>query len=137
MKVLWMTGFVAITAALTIAPTAPAGPQTNSSQEKSAGVQTLPLLLPLHDQRTSRTDLELSGDVPGSSAYAGRYVAYSDLLKLPQVTFTVTDDTNFPGKAQLGGIPLNELMQALHIPEENTLVAAVGDDKYEAHYSAE
>ncbi|HZD51206.1 MAG TPA: hypothetical protein VE178_20875, partial [Silvibacterium sp.] len=85
----------------------------------------------------SRTDLELSGDVPGSSAYAGRYVAYSDLLKLPQVTFTVTDDTNFPGKAQLGGIPLDELMQALQIPEENTLVAADCDDQYEGHYSAE
>ena len=67
----------------------------------------------------------------------GRYVAYSELLKLPQVTFTVTDDVNFPGKAEISGVYLSELMRMFNIPEKNTLVAAICNDEYEAHYSAE
>ena len=93
--------------------------------------------LTLHDSRTSPTDLELSGDVPGGSDYAGRFVAYSELLKLPQVTFTVTDDSNFHGRAQIQGIYLEQLLGALDIPSENTLIAAICDDGYEGHYPAE
>jgi mono/diheme cytochrome c family protein len=129
MKALWIPGLLAIASALTI------GTKTNDrgGQEKVAAVPRLPL----RESRTSATDLELSGDVQGAQAYAGKCASYAELFMLPQVTFTVTDDANFPGKAELGGVPLQELMQALHIPEKNTLVAAVCDDGYEAHYSAE
>jgi hypothetical protein len=91
----------------------------------------------LHDRRNSPTDLLLSGDVPGTSDYAGRYVAYSELLKLPQVTFTVTDDSNFPGKAEIKGVYLDELLRAFGIPNANTLIAAHSDDGYEGHYPVE
>jgi len=84
----------------------------------------------------SATDLEFSGDVPGSQSYAGMYASYTDLLGLRQATFTVTDDANFPDKAELAGVSLAELMQTLHVPDEKTLVAAICDDGYEAHYSS-
>jgi len=134
MKILWMAGLFAFAAALTLQLTNVEKP----SKEKPAGQeQAGQQKLHLHEKSTSPTDLELSGDLPGASAYAGRFVAYSELLKLPQVTFTVTDDVNFPGKAKIGGVYLSELMRTLNIPEKNTLVAAICNDEYEAHYSAE
>ncbi len=93
--------------------------------------------LSMHEGRTLPSDLELSGNVPGSRAYGGMYVSYAELLKLPQVTFTVTDDANFPGKDELGGVSLEELIRILGVPDRNTLVAAVCDDGYEAHYSVD
>ena len=127
MKALWMAGVVAICSALTVGFT---GAKSSLSRQDDTALPKLALL----DHRTSPTDLGLSGDVPGAAAYAGRYLAQSELLKLPQVTFTVTDDPNFSGKAQITGIYIDELMRALGIPETNTLVAAICDDGYEAHY---
>lgn len=130
MKALWIAGLLAITSALTIGLREP---ETRSGQEESAEMQKLSL----QERRMLTTDLELSGDEPGALAYAGMYVTYAELLKLQQVIFAVTDDANFPGKADLGGVPLDELIQALHVSEKNTLIAAVCDDGYEAHYPAE
>ncbi|MBV8631108.1 MAG: hypothetical protein JOZ83_09315 [Silvibacterium sp.] len=128
MKVLCVAGLVAIGSVLAIGLSKP---ESLSGHEQPDSPN-----LPLHSQRTSPNDLELSGDVPGSQPYTG-YISYDELLKLPQVTFTVTDDANFPGKAELGGVPLDALMRALGIQEKNTLVAAVCNDGYEAHYSAD
>jgi hypothetical protein len=129
MKALFVSGLLAIASALAIGLSKP-----ESSGRAQSGETPR---MQLHERSTSPTDLELSGDVPDSPAYTGMYVSYAELLKLPQVTFTVTDDANFPGKAELGGVPLDELMQTLGVPEKNTLVAAIGDDGYEAHYSAD
>lgn len=130
MKIVWMAGLFAITSALTFA-------RLDAEKPAPGQENTAPQKLPLLDKRSLPTDLGLSGDVPGASSYAGRYVAYSELLKLPRVTFTVTDDVNFPGKAEISGVYLSELMRAFNIPEKNTLVAAICNDEYEAHYSAE
>jgi mono/diheme cytochrome c family protein len=130
MKFFWMAGLLAISSALILAMTDAKKPATQASeavQEK----------LSLHDSRTSPTDLLLSGDVPGTSDYAGHYVAYSELLKLPQVTFTVTDDSNFPGKAEIKGVYLDELLRIFGIPNANTLIGAYSDDGYEGHYPVE
>lgn len=130
MKVSWMAGLVAISSALILA-------LVDAKKPAKQGSETEPQRLSLHDSRTSPTDLLLAGDVPGTSDYAGRYVAYSELLKLPQVTFTVTDDSNFHGKAEIKGIYLEELLRAFGIPSVNTLIAAICDDGYEGHYPAE
>jgi hypothetical protein len=90
--------------------------------------------LSLHEKRASAEDLELSGNLPGVPANAVRFVSHSDLLKLPQVTFSVTDDPNFKGKTEISGVYLDEILRALDIPEKDTLIAAICDDKYEAHY---
>lgn len=129
MKALWIAGLLAVLSALTIGAS-----ERGMWAGRAQSAETQPL--PLHEKRTSPTDLELSGDLPGDSSYAGMYFSYAELVKLIQVTFTVIDDANFPGKVDLGGVPLEALMQILHIPEKNTLVAAVCDDGYEAHYPA-
>src|ERR1700759_343243 len=125
MKGHWIAGLLGIASALTIGLSKPA---------RQAQPPEVPNL-PLHAERTSPSDLALSGDVPGSQAYSGMYVAHADLMKLPQVTSTVTDDANFPAKVELGGVSLLELMHTLHIPNKNTLVAAFCNDGYEAHYT--
>lgn len=89
----------------------------------------------LSTKPVSAHDLKLSGELPGVPAGEVRYVAYQDLLKLPQVTFTVTDDPNFSGKTEISGIYLDELLRILAIPDDDTLIAAVCDDAYEAHYT--
>ncbi len=135
MKLVWMIGSVAIAAALFVLSEVDKPPPgiAMAQQENRAA----PLKVALHDKRMSTTDLELSGDLPGSSAYAGRFMAYDELLKLPQVTFTVTDDVNFQGRAKIQGVYLDELLRILNIPEKNTLIAAICDDGYEGHYSVD
>ncbi|MBV8113791.1 MAG: cytochrome c [Silvibacterium sp.] len=130
MKPLWVAGLLAVASALAIGLSKR---EIGPGQEQAGNAQQLPL----HAKRMSATDLEFSGDVPGSQAYDGMYASYGELLGLRQATFTVTDDPNFPVKAELGGVTLDELMQTLHIPDKKTLVAAVCDDGYEAHYSAD
>jgi len=121
-----MAGLLAIGSALMFAMT--------GAEKPAAQVAQAPLL---HGTRSSPRDLELESDLPGAAAYSGQYVSYSELMKLPQVTFTVTDDSNFHGKAEIGGIYLEELLQVLKIPSKNTLIAAICDDGYEGHYTAE
>jgi hypothetical protein len=135
MKMLWMAALFTTTAALTLALKVEKPPPGDApTGQKNEGV---PPKLSLHNDRTSSDDLKLSGDMPGSSAYAGRYIARSELLKLHQVTFTVTDDPNFPGKVEISGVYLEEILRAFDISGKSTLVAAICDDGYEAHYPVE
>ena len=83
----------------------------------------------------SSQDLKLSGDLPGLPPDSVRFVTYDQLSRLPQVTFQVSDDANFHGSAEISGIYLDEVLRALQIPEKGTLIAAVCDDDYEAHYT--
>jgi mono/diheme cytochrome c family protein len=131
MKVPWLAGLLAFTVALPLALTG-AGKKP-PIQEKSAGPEK-PFL---HEKSTLQDDLKLSGELPGVPAGAVRFVSYAELAALPQVTFTVTDDLNFPGKAEITGVYLDEILATLNISKENTLIAAICDDEYEAHYPVE
>ena len=91
--------------------------------------------LELHDTSRSSQDLRLSGDLPGLPSGSVRYIAFDQLSRLSQVTAKVTDDPNFSGSAEISGVPFDELMNALGIAESGTLVAALCDDDYEAHYT--
>jgi hypothetical protein len=136
MRVPWLAGLLGIAAALSIALTGAAkmsGNERQAGQEKQATQERLPL----HEKSTSANDLQLSGNLPGAPANAVRFVSYTDLLALPQVTFTVTDDSNFSGKVEISGIYLDELLKVLDIPEKTTLIAAICDDEYEGHYPVE
>ncbi len=106
---------------------------TLSLAENSVAQQTLPL----HEKRASASDLKLSGHLPGMPKSVVRFVSYSDLLKLQQVRLTVSDDSNFKGKAEISGVYLGQLLQTLAVADKGTLIAAICDDGYEAHYSAE
>ena len=91
----------------------------------------------LSPERSGPQDLELSGDLPGLPKGAVRFVSYAELASLPQRRFTVRDDANFPYGAELSGVSLDDLIHRLGLADSGQLVAAVCDDKYEAHYPAE
>jgi mono/diheme cytochrome c family protein len=102
---------------------------------------TAPQRISLEVQRSSPQDLEISGDVPGIPQGAKRFVRYEDLSRLAQVTYTVKDDENFSGPVKLSGVPLDELLRALGVDGGKQLgkqlIAAISDDGYEGHYTAE
>jgi len=57
-----------------------------------------------------------------------------DLLALPQLTYTVTDDANFTGPTQISGVPLEELMRRLGAAPQSDMMVAICDDQYRANY---
>jgi mono/diheme cytochrome c family protein len=87
-----------------------------------------------HRTRTSPLDLELSGDLVGLAPGAKRYVSRQDLLALPQVSYTVTDDLNFDGSTAVRGVELELLAKALAAEGEKALVVATCVDLFRAHY---
>ena len=56
--------------------------------------------LSLHPTRQASTDLEVGGEFSKLPQGSTRYITYLDLLSLPQVTYTVSDDANFRGKTR-------------------------------------
>jgi mono/diheme cytochrome c family protein len=87
-----------------------------------------------HSQRLSPTDLEIAGDLTGLPPGTSRYLTREDLLLLPQVTYTVTDDPNFSGSTEISGVPLEGLLRVLASAPDADLVTAVCDDRYHSHY---
>jgi mono/diheme cytochrome c family protein len=92
--------------------------------------------------RKSASDLEVGGELAGLPRGATRYVTLASLLTLPQVTYMVTDDTNFAAAGggtnvsgtKISGVPLEELARALAAAPESDMVVAICDDKYRANY---
>ena len=70
-----------------------------SSQPSTTAAHTLVL----RADRSSPSDLELGGDLAGVAPGATRYLTRDDLLALPQVSYTVTDDANFTGSTLISG----------------------------------
>ena len=85
-------------------------------------------------QRTSPTDLEVGGELAGVPPGETRYATHAELLALPQVRFTVRDDSNFAGPTQIKGVLLEELARDLGAAPGADLVVAICDDKYRANY---
>ena len=88
---------------------------------------------PLHAQRNSASDLELSA----SAKAVPRFISYEDLLKLPQVGYTVSDDSNFAPDTQIGGVALAQLAQLAGVASNSGVVVAICNDGYQATYSRE
>ena len=80
---------------------------------------------PLHLARQAPTDLQI-----GNS----HFVSYQDLLQLPQVSFTTSNDSNFPAPAQVSGVRLEDIKQALH--GEGDMMVAICSDDYRTNYPA-
>jgi mono/diheme cytochrome c family protein len=89
----------------------------------------------LNEARSSPLDLEVSGELSGLPSGAVRYVRREDLLKLPQVSYTVTDDPNFAAPTQISGVLLEELTRQISANPQVDLVVAICDDRYRANYS--
>jgi len=90
--------------------------------------------LVLHTARTSPLDLEVAGDLTGVPSGSVRYVARDELLTLPQVNFTVTDDPNFTVPTAVSGVLLEELARRISAHPGSDLIVAVCDDLYRASY---
>src|ERR1700757_760380 len=80
---------------------------------ESEGTNTVRVVLQEH--RGSELDLAVAGELPGVPPGATRYISREELLKLPQVTYGVSDDANFKGKVQISGVLLEELTRALDV----------------------
>lgn len=90
--------------------------------------------LVLHEKRQLPSDLEVSGALSGQPPDSTRYIARAELLAMPQVSFTVTDDTNFTGPTRIRGVRLEDLARALGASPESDMVVAICDDGYRANY---
>jgi hypothetical protein len=88
----------------------------------------------LRTARTSPLDLELGGDPANLPPHTTRYLTREDLLLLPQINFTVTNDANFAAPTQITGISLEELTRQLAANPNSALTIAICNDKYRAHY---
>jgi len=112
-------------------------PVTSVRAAAGASDSSLPSI-PLNSSRRYASDLEVGGELAGLPRGATRYVTLASLLTLPQVTYTVTDDTNFAGAAgggtKISGVPLEELARVLAAAPESDMVVAICDDKYRANY---
>lgn len=109
------------------------GPKSAIAQEKvESGA---PLASKLHIERTSPDDLEIAGELAGVPAGATRYLTRDDLLSEQQVTFTVSDDSNFARPTRVSGVLLEDLARDLGASPSSDLVVAICDDKYRANYS--
>ena len=84
--------------------------------------------LSLHPTRQAATDLEMH------SSGATQFISYEDLLRLPQVQFTVSGDSNFPAPARLSGVSLDQLTKSLGMQAD--MVVALCGDGYRSNYPA-
>jgi len=88
----------------------------------------------LHAERFSADDLELGGELPGVPASTTRFVRYEDLLRLPQESYTVTDDSNLPAGTTISGVSLDLLVHLIGSTSADPLIVAICDDAYRANY---
>jgi mono/diheme cytochrome c family protein len=97
----------------------------------AATTQSFPAL---HEKRQLASDLEVSGALAGLPPESTRYLTRDDLLAMPQVNFTVTDDTNFTGRTKIRGVKLEELARRLAASSASDMAVAICDDGYRANY---
>jgi mono/diheme cytochrome c family protein len=94
-----------------------------------------PLYARLAWKRTSPSDLEIHGDIRGGSPeQPKRFDTREQLLALPQVSYTVTNDANFIGPIQISGVGLDQLLHALAANPESDIAVAICTDGYATHY---
>jgi mono/diheme cytochrome c family protein len=93
----------------------------------------------LHAERSSPGDLEVGGELKGLPAGATRYIRYQDLLRLPQETHWVSDDSNFKGKVKIEGVSLETLARLLgsDAAAGDLMVVAICYDQYRTNYPRE
>jgi hypothetical protein len=91
----------------------------------------------LHWKRMSASDLEVAGMLNGAHTNEAMFVRYDELLTLPQETYTVSDDPNFKGPVTISGVALESLPKVLGASSAATMITAVCNDAYSAHYPPE
>ena len=88
----------------------------------------------LHEKRQLSSDLEVSGALAGLPPESTRYLTRDEFLAMPQVNFTVTDDTNFTGPTKIRGVKIEYLTRELGASSASDMVVAICDDGYRVNY---
>jgi len=93
----------------------------------------------LHVERASAGDLEVDGELRGLPPGSTRYVRYEDLLRLPQEKYTVRDDSNLGGTAEIQGVSLETLARLFGKTASDDamgglMVVAICYDEYRTNY---
>ncbi len=94
--------------------------------------------LPLHQERSLPSDLEITGIVSGGYVLRPQYLSRNDLERLPQVSVVVRDDPTLgqPGRpSQVRGVSLQVLAQALGVWHPAALLDARCLDRYRAYFT--
>jgi len=95
----------------------------------------------LHAERSSASDLEVGGELKGLPTATTRYIRYGDLLRLPQESYTASDDGNLKGTAKIQGVAMETLERLLGGAPAGTaddlMVVAICSDQYRGNYSRE
>ena len=87
----------------------------------------------LHVERSSPGDLEVGGELAGLPPGSTRYIRYEDLLRMPEETYTVSDDSNLSEKAQIGGVALGTLVRFFGRKLDDPLIVAICYEIGRAH----
>jgi hypothetical protein len=91
----------------------------------------------LHARRQAESDLEVTGLIKGLPQGGSAYVGYKDLLALPQVAATITDDPDYPGPPlHVSGVLFETLAAAVGALPESDLIDALCADRYRSHFPA-
>ena len=109
--------------------------RANAQTTGAVAAAQKPLYARLAWRRSSPSDLELDGDIPGATReQAKRFITRDQLLALPQVSYAVTNDANFSGPIQISGVAIDELVHALAANPESDIAVAICSDGYATHY---
>jgi mono/diheme cytochrome c family protein len=125
----WCGGTLLLVGALCAARAIIGLPRDASGEEKTSRFT-------LRQQRQTPLDLEVDSE-PGGDRRSKQYVSREYLLRLPQVTATVTDDANFKKPTEISGVLVEELRTALRVPASADLTVAICGDQYHAHFPAD
>jgi mono/diheme cytochrome c family protein len=132
-------GFLSLAAAIVFIAAFLGAKATDAQTESVAGsgasvARGTAVAAKLHAQRAFASDLEIGGDLIGLPPGTTRYITREALLGLPQVSYTVTDDSNFTGPTKVSGVLLEDLLRDLSAKPRAAMVVAICDDKYRANY---
>jgi len=127
-------GLVSVTAAIILTAALLVAATTAAAQVGPGSPAGTSLAAKMHAQRVSPAELEIGGDLAGLPVGTTRYLTRDDLLALPQVSYTVTDDSNFTGPTRVSGVLLEDLARELSAAPQSAMVVAICDDKYRANY---
>jgi mono/diheme cytochrome c family protein len=131
MRRLWIGSLIALGLLLAGGSTLAHGKQIDTAVKTA---DRFTLITKLLAARHAASDLEVGGDLAGLPPGTTRYFTREDLLALPQVTYTVADDSNFTGPTKITRVPLEELTRSLGSAPQSDMVVAICDDKYRANY---
>jgi mono/diheme cytochrome c family protein len=88
----------------------------------------------MHEKRQLPSDIEVGGALAGLPPDSTRYLTRDELLAMPQMNFTVTDDANFTGRTKIRGVKLEELARRIAATSASDMVVAICNDGYRANY---